>query len=219
MLALVSLVFALAATSLADNRGRSQKIVCMDNLRQIGEGFDAWRFEHQDSHPWHVLTNDGGSKGLGVGLPWIEFSFLSNTVASPRILACPSDLKILPKTAENWGNGPGGFQNSGYRNNSVSYTIGLHSYAYAPLQFLSSDRNLKVDLVNVTCGPASILSAAAGISFSNPNNGAAWTNEVHGLLGNVLVSDGSVNEMSSPLLKSFFRNWQEDSGTLHLLIP
>src|SRR4051794_2056874 len=103
ILTLISLVFAIAATSLADNRGRSQKIVCMDNLRQIGEGFDTWRFEHQDYQPWLVLTNDGGSRGLNIGAAWIEFTFLSNIIASPRILVCPSDLRTLPKTAERWG--------------------------------------------------------------------------------------------------------------------
>ncbi len=218
ILTLVSLVFAIAATSLADNRGRSQKIVCMDNLRQIGEGFDAWRFEHQDSHPWHTFTNDGGARGLNIGAAWIEFTFLSNTIASPRIFVCPSDLKTLPKTAERWGSSTGGFQNSGYRNNSVSYAIGLHSYPYSPQDPLCLDRNLKVDVFNTGCGPASLLSGVAGMLYS-PITSAGWTNDVHGLLGNILLNDGSVTEQTTSNLRAFLQNVKIDNGSLHLLIP
>jgi hypothetical protein len=219
ILTLVSLVFAIAATSLADNRGRSQKIVCMDNLRQIGEGFDGWRFEHQDNYPWHAYTNDGGARGLNIAAAWFQFNFLSNIIASPRILVCPSDLKKLPKTAEHWGSSTGGFQNSGYRDNSVSYTIGLHSYPYAPLQLLSSDRNLKPDFSSSSCGPATLLSGAFGLSYGTLNASPGWTNDVHGLLGNILLSDGSVKEHTSATLKAFMQIGNDDNGVLHILIP
>ncbi len=218
MAGLIMLLSALAVTSLADNRGRSQKLICIDNLRQIGEGFEKWRFEHGDSAPWLVESTNGGFRGISVGLPWIDFTCLSNFVESPRIFACPSDSRAVPKTASNWGSGPNGFQNSGFRNNSVSYTVGLHSYFNSPREFLSSDRNLKPNSVNSSCGPAGLSSGVTVINWIFPST-IVWSNDVHGLLGNVLVTDGSVNEVSSPELQNLLRTGQDDGGNLHLLVP
>ncbi|MDB6033635.1 MAG: hypothetical protein JWM16_3973 [Verrucomicrobiales bacterium] len=220
IICLVTLFLAITLTGHADNRGRSQKLSCMDNLRQIGEGFNAWRFEHGDDQPWNVSPTNGGTYGFSVGLPWIEFTFLSNTVASPRILVCPSDTKVLPRTASNWGNGPGGFQNSGYRNNSLSYTLGLHAFLEAPSELLSSDRDLSVDGLGNTCAYAGLgANIAAGINSYSPATRVGWTNEIHRSLGNILTGDGTVLEKNTSQLRTFLRIGQNDNGVIHILVP
>lgn len=216
---LICLLFGVAATLLADSRGRSQKVVCMDNLRQIGRGFDSWRLEHNDFLPWHTFPTDGGSRGISVGVPWIEFTFLSNSIPSPRTLVCPSDTRRLSKMTEKWGAEAGGFQNSGYRNNSVSYTVGLDNFFSLPTAFLGSDRNLNVDQKNGTCAFAEIMGAAASIRLA-PFGNASWTNELHGSSGNILFNDGSVAESTTLELRNVLsRDKVDDNGLIHLLIP
>ncbi len=221
-LCVVILCLATASTivagSLAHSSGRSEKIQCLNNLRQIGQGFDAWRLEHGDFLPWHLDSSDGGSRSVSVGTPWIEFTFLSNTVPTPQILVCPSDRKRLPRSAENWGNGTTGFANSGNRNNSLSYTVGLHGFFNASQEFLCSDRDLRVDFANGSCGPSGISGSVAGINQGSTGVGA-WTNELHALGGNFLLNDGHTAEMTTPQLKDFFRAHPSDTSVLHLLIP
>src|SRR4030095_13113051 len=98
------------------------------NLRQIGIAVRQWSGDHFEDPPWLTSVSfggtrpDSGTKGTGA---WAEYLSLSNEMVTPRILVCPSDG--LAKIASNWGSGPNGLVNPGFRQQAVSYLLGLHA--------------------------------------------------------------------------------------------
>jgi hypothetical protein len=100
----VSLLTALAIAALAfdqlnsSNYPRSQRITCVNNLKQIGLAFKTWALDNQDHFPFNVSTNDGGTMELcaeGQGgfdsNAVVHFLVMSNELSTPRILVCPQD--------------------------------------------------------------------------------------------------------------------------------
>ena len=217
-----ALLLIAVVPGLAGSARRSDRLVCADNLRQLGRAVQAWAFDHQDLNPWVCPTSSGGTRPSGglikSGAAWFEFTSLSNHLVTPALLACPSDSRRAANRSSDWGSSPlGGYANSKYRNNATSYTIGLHSGVEAPRSMLSSDRNFRPDATGVSCSFAIV--GAVSI-FSSPQTQVAWTNDLHGVFGNVLLNDGSILQTSTTGLRSYFNGGSLDnSGTLHLLMP
>ena len=124
-----------------------------------------------------------------------------------------------------FSNSPVGFFNPGLRNNAVSYFIGLDSYVLRgslPWNLgptvptaLGGDRNLQVDVLNVACSSGVTLAAAVygDRSFTK------WTNAVHGLVGNVLLTDGQVFQTPSARVAQTIAYTGDDNSSNHLLLP
>src|SRR5438876_1984416 len=155
VLAAALLLAALALPVLANTKPRADRVTCLNNLRLIGRAEHIWANDHNDSLPWRVDVSEGGTQHTG-GLQnnaWFNYGKMSNELATPTILACPSDPSV--RVARNFSNSPAGFFNPGLRNNAVSYFIGLDTYVTSPYFQLTTasgglagDRNLQVDAVN-----------------------------------------------------------------------
>jgi hypothetical protein len=227
----LELFFCLLATALllvaivpglAGAGRRSDRLVCVDNLRQIGRAVQAWAFDHQDLNPWACPISSGGTRPTGgaikLGAAWFEFTTISNELVTPALLVCPTDARRSVSRSSDWSTSPeGGYVNSKYRNNATSYTIGLHSGVEAPRSLVSSDRNLRPDATGVSCsfGIVGAVSITASVQTQ-----VAWTNDLHGVFGNLLLNDGSLLQTSSAGLRSYFISGSLDnSGALHLLMP
>ncbi|HUR46010.1 MAG TPA: hypothetical protein VMZ27_09070, partial [Candidatus Saccharimonadales bacterium] len=102
-----------------------------------------------------------------------------------------------------------------YANNAASYTIGLHADFSTPGSIVSSDRFLRVDTTAASCSMG--VNNAAAIT-SRPNS-TAWTNRLHGQIGNVLVADGRVHEVINSKVQRVIIGPGDDNGSAHLLIP
>ena len=154
---------------------------------------------------------------------------MSNELATPTILACPSDANT--KVARDFSSSPAiGFFALGNRNGSVSYFIGLDSFLTqlpvslpygGPIQAaLGGDRNLHVDYLNVAC--SSGVTAAAGVNARTPNNvppHTQWTNAIHGTVGNILMIDGQVAQTSNSRVVDAIAPSIDDNASFHLLMP
>jgi prepilin-type processing-associated H-X9-DG protein len=226
-LELFFLIIALAALTLvtlprpANARTRSQRMTCLDNLHQVGQGFQLWVFEHQDFYPWTLPVTGGGTRpttGTKPGNVYRELSMLSNSLATPKVLVCPIDDRKALRTADNWGNTQnGGFLHPSYGNNATSYTIGLHADLSAPDSLVSSDRFLRVDITAAGCSVG--VNNAAGV-ISSGGSLVAWTNRLHGQIGNVLFADGRVDEVvNSKVQRAIIGPGDFDNFTAHLLLP
>jgi hypothetical protein len=104
----VSLVmtFVLAGMllpALGKAKGRAQNINCANNMKQIGLAFRVWAIDHEDSFPFNLSTNKGGT--LELSLPGsaefdrnaaFHFQVMSNELSTPKILVCPADTKRKP---------------------------------------------------------------------------------------------------------------------------
>jgi hypothetical protein len=219
----VTLLLALAVPGLALSGSRTDRLGCVDNLRQIGLAASFWALEHQDQNPWTLPVSAGGTRPASVTKPgnaWFEFLAYSNELVSPRVLVCPADSRRVPAQASNWGDSSaGGYGNSKFRNNATSYTIGLHSGIEAPQSTVSSDRNLRADAVGQSCS-FGINGGAVVIYPAFAQSLVAWTNDVHGLAGNLLLNDGSVLQTTTPALKAYLNARPVDnSPSFHMLIP
>ena len=141
VLATTGLLAGLALPLLGSTKSRSDQVSCLSNLRQIGHAFHLWANEHGDKNPWWTAIRDGGSYvSPGEILPpgwaparnnaYFQMAFISNELRTPKILVCPADpRKAIADTFTDFYNGPT------YKNNAVSYFIGLHSFFAGKLAF------------------------------------------------------------------------------------
>jgi competence protein ComGC len=234
VLASVSALALLALPSLANNKIRTERVSCWNNLRQIGRAFHAWAADHGNENPWIVDWSKGGLNGTppayvdipGIGpypqaarhTAWFQFLWAHRELGTPRILVCPSDVQR--KTATTFSNYPaGGFLNAAYQNFALSYFVGLHATFDRPYEFLSGDRHLlKQSPSSSGCG----FTTLAGISQIDPVDWyrAGWaTNLLHGASGNILRSDGSVDELSQSGVRAGIQLFNTDNGYMHFLFP
>jgi prepilin-type processing-associated H-X9-DG protein len=154
---------------------RAQRMVCMDNLRQIGVAFRGWGNEHHNKLPMEVGPLEGGSAdAVANGQPWLHFKVVSNYFGTTRTVICPSDVR-LPATT---------FSNLAVTN--VSYFVGLNVRGNVPEMLLSGDRN-------VTNGAAPQSSI---IELTDASR-TGWTDGMHNRSGNVLLADGSARHLST----------------------
>ena len=123
---LVLIVLALALLGYMVTRpprywGRSSRLGCDNNLKQIGLAFRTWAIDNGDQFPFNVSTNAGGTMEFcATGADGFDsnaalhFQVMSNELSTPRILVCPQDESRKPAP---------GFHN--LQANNVSYR--LHS--------------------------------------------------------------------------------------------
>jgi hypothetical protein len=220
---LSDLLFVLAALALLtatalshQNIGpRTERLVCGNNLRQIGVAFQEWSDAFDDKIPWQVRPPNGGT---GSGSPlidnaWYHFAAISNQLPSPSVLACPSDSA---KAATRWDFSPSGFLNPSFRNNALSYLVGCHAEIRLPITVLCADRNLVPDTASQGCS----LGFTAAIGVSPGSTRVTWSGtNIHFSSGNVLLSGGNVLEVSSTELKRFLTTKNTDTASDHYLLP
>ena len=196
---------ALALPMLGATPARSKLAQCFNNLRQVGRASLMWASEHNDKFPWQVRAVDGGLNNLDGGSPisvnpFIHFAYMSNELATPQVLVCPSDP--VKKVAKDFSSSSdGGFKHVTYQNSAQSYFVGLDAAMERPKTMLSGDRNLRISR-NKTCGAVSVPAT----SLNGHDPGLDFTNGVHRLYGQIGLADGSVEGGSGDLLRTLTLN-------------
>jgi hypothetical protein len=212
------LLVTLAVPGLATIRRDSSHAACVNNLRQIGRAYHVWGQDYNGSLPFRVPVANGGLKSHPLlGNLWFDFAWVSNHLASPRVLACPADPQ--KKAAPDWGT----FITPAFRNVGVSYFLQMDAgYALgfslgpegSPSHILSGDRNI------VPSGRASCSVGLQDVAALNtrPMSSPFWAHDVHGLWGNLLLFDGQVRTAGYHTATNLAAQG-DDNGSLHLLIP
>lgn len=196
VLGVVAVLALLALPALANGKAGSQRAVCANNLARIGRAQATWGSERGDLLPWQVLSDFGGTRNHPSGLNnniWFQFAWVSNELATPRILACPSDR--LAKVADKFGLQTNGLLHPGNQNNSISYTLS-HPYPEYGRLVLSSDRNAGFD-GGLGGGCFSGMTVYTSIHGSN----SFWMDFIHVKSGNLLFNDGSVEQADNDGLR------------------
>jgi hypothetical protein len=225
LLALISTFFLLMLVSVplgANVRTRTDRLVCEANLGKLGHAYHLWASEHGDQNPFLVGTNDGGIFGVPLANNiWFQYAWISNELVNPGVLACPSDRGTTRVASDFSNKADGGFLNPTYRNNAVSYFLGLHSFFYSPRSILSGDRNVGGTVLNIPCTRAGLPFTVrfGGVGGVGNPPFAVWTNSIHGLTGNLLFNDGSVQETSSMDLGSALGGPETELSQIHALVP
>lgn len=106
---------------------------------------------------------------------WRHFAIVSNELSTPKILVCPSDPErtVAPNFAS-------------FGPSNLSYFLGLQTTEDNSHSILAGDRNLMTNGVPV--GPGTLLLS------TNLNFG--FTKKIHARAGNILMGDGSVQQVT-----------------------
>lgn len=220
VLAGCALLAAAILPLLGATRSESSRADCFAHLRRLGHAAQLWGNDHDDRFPWITSISEGGTRpdsGIKAGAAWAEFITLSNELVSPVFLTCPSDR--APKVASHWGSGPGGFANSAFRGNALSYFLSYHGQPLLPRSVISGDRDFRPNTPGpVGCSRGSINNAA-GIGVNQGGSLVEWTNSVHASAGHLLFTDGSVEYVNSAKLRSVLLSpeVQNDAGSIHFI--
>jgi|SRR5688572_24543863 len=196
-LSVLTLLCLLAIPALANGKSGSQRAVCVNNLLRVGQAFALWGTDHGDYIPSQVQWHEGGTRNHPAGLNnnvWFQYSWVSNELVTPKILACPSDPSV--RVAGDFSiTSPDGFLKAGYQNNAVSYILGWPYFEDGRL-VLSGDRNIPA---NFGAGGPSGMNPVAQIPKDDPT--LSWLPGIHPMGGNLLFNDGSVEQVGDAGLR------------------
>jgi len=177
VIAVVILLVVVFSPGIIDTSAKAQRIKCVTNLKQICLTYTFWADNNGGKYPSQVsLTNGGVMELIATGNVVACFQAMSNQLPTPKVLFCPEDTKHMAAT--DFANGLAG--------SNISYFVGLDAAPYQPQAILSGDDNLMVNGTNVQ----------SGILNLHTNDSLAWTKERHQGDGNVLLANGSVQQVT-----------------------
>jgi prepilin-type processing-associated H-X9-DG protein len=208
VIAMVAVLVITQLPALANTQAKVQRVYCSGNLKQVGVAFRTWAENRNGRFPMAVSPQQGGAaSAVGTLADGSNFSInypssgprgvfgmfvvMSNELATPKILACPSDF-ITP--ASIFGNST--WTNIGFFSDSgTSYFAGVDANENAPNMLLAGDHNLGTGANQATHVPR-MTSAGTNLTWSDFSIG--WQDNQHGRQGNVTFADGSVQNLDSP---------------------
>jgi hypothetical protein len=173
------------------------RIHCVMNLKEIG---DALRSEGSEDQMQVVLTNSETMKLVTNGNAYLLWQCLSNRLSSPTNLHCLDDHHR--KAALSFS--------QGFTNANISYFFNLDAPATYPQLILAGDRNVS-------------MAARPGLLTISSNSVLGWTRtELHRGVGNLLMADGSLMQVTSNGLNVAFATGFSTSTNItsaRLVIP
>jgi competence protein ComGC len=185
VLAFLFMMF-LPATS-TGGKARVAQLRCVTNLKQIGQAEFAWANNHGGKFSFQLTETNGGTMEYTTGAnAWRHFQLLSNMLDTPKLLFCPGDPDRKRKASTNF---------TTLSNSNLSYFVGLDVSETNPNGILFGDRN-------ITNGTP----IKNGILELTTNQPAGWTGDMHKNIGNVVLSDGSVQQLSGSGLRATIGN-------------
>jgi prepilin-type processing-associated H-X9-DG protein len=172
VLVTLALLAAMVLPRLAGS-SRSPMIMCMNNLKQIGLGFNMFAEDHTNQFPMQTsVTNGGSMEFVGTGSPAPHFQAVSNYLGGYwRVLLCPTD-----KARQQTTNG------AALSDRNISYFLSMDATCQTPEVILAGDRRLEVAGQPVT----------PGLFPLTTNAPVTWAHELHAQRGNLLFADGHV---------------------------
>lgn len=196
LIAILAILAAMIPCASWSAKAKVQRIGCANILKSMGLSFRLWAGDNGEMYPMTVSVTNGGTMELvGNGSIYPHFTAMSNELATPKMLVCPSDNRRQPAT-----NFPS------LRDTNVSYFLCLNATSSDPQTWLIGDRN-------ITNGFAPIR----GVLTVPTNMPVGWTEKMHENAGNICLADGSVQQPSSRKLNEFLRS--VTNSPLRLAIP
>lgn len=203
VLVIIVVLFGMVSPRHHRAPGRAKRIACVMNLKEIGLAMRLFAEEHGTNFPMNTPASQGGARELtgDVSQLWRHYLTLTNKLATPKMLWCPSDSQRKPATV--WDPYPADRRAVVYSGNqNLSYFLGLNAHENQPETILAGDRNLTTN--GLALGP--------GRHVFSTNTQLGFTNTMHSSSGNILLADGSVQQVTSGRLNEQFQNALNNSG-------
>jgi prepilin-type N-terminal cleavage/methylation domain-containing protein len=187
VIAIIGILAALLMPTLNQGQANAKRIQCVNNLKQTGIAFHVFAHDHKDRFPMATRVAEGGSlelveSGYQINGPFYfshrHFAALSSELLTPKPLHCAAELSRV--AAANF---------SEFKNDNLSYFVGVRSEFNRPGSILAGDRNI----TNETAHGASIVRQPFGSVIR-------WTAELHRYEGNLLFADAHVEERNDKRL-------------------
>jgi prepilin-type N-terminal cleavage/methylation domain-containing protein/prepilin-type processing-associated H-X9-DG protein len=174
------------------------KIICVNNLKQVGIAYRIWEVDHNDKYPMQVSVINGGSMEFArAGDVASTFLVMSNELSVPKILVCLADSNRIAAVSFSHG----------LNNSNISYFVGLDASDELPQAVISGDDNFVIGGVPVRPGLLELTTNAP----------VTWTTGRHNLSGTIGFADGSVQQLSNSGLTNLLQ--QTGFATNRFAIP
>jgi prepilin-type N-terminal cleavage/methylation domain-containing protein len=211
VIAIIAILAAMLLPALAKAKARALRTQCINNLKQVGLSFRQWGIDNDGRYPMGLSTGSGGAQQF-VGTPastYIIFSVLSNELNTPKILFCPAESDTRRTQPVQFAPSAAVPAPQRYVNNAnLSFFVGVDANETSPSMFLAGDHNIGDNPVQTptldfseVAGPATGTPAGVCKYLGTNNPSVGWTDKNHQRQGNIALSDGSVQALSSSKLR------------------
>jgi prepilin-type N-terminal cleavage/methylation domain-containing protein len=230
VIAIIAILAAMLLPALAAAKRKAQKINCVNNLKQVTLAFRIWEGDNSDHYPTAVSSSQGGASefianagaqpaAAKYSVPYL-FSVMSNELATPKVLYCPSDSARSAGT--NFVTGANNTTANTFNNYQVSYFVSGDAADAYPQMILAGDRNLGTTTQQ---GGASGAMITPGVGteltgtmlLGSATTYYAWTStDMHLKGGNVGLTDGSVQTTTVAAQQTAFNNATNGYTTINI---
>ena len=203
VIVVIAVLVGLLVPSTSGNRAKASRIQCVNNLKNVGLALRIFAADHTGAFPAALSATNGGFQEplADASQLWRHWLVVTAELATPKLLLCPTDKRRVAAAAfAPATNLPSQFVFSG--NHQLSYFLGLNATEMKPASILAGDRNLTTNGTPVAPGRHVF---PAGTRFG-------FTAELHNQSGNVLLGDGSVQQVSSGRLNEQFLDALKATG-------
>ncbi len=225
VIAIIAILAGMLLPALAKAKAKAQRIKCTNNLKNVGLAYRVFATDNNDQFPMNISTNQGGSQefyatnsnAFAERNIYRHYTALSNELSTPKIVLCPNDsgrkeaTDFSPVTITTGANARTGFDD----NKCISYGVGMDARETEPSMILGCDRNLRCTLTGVSNIPTNTWATTkygyiAALTTNQPTTltqpGALWNSDLHDSSGNVVLGDGSVQQLSTSRLREQLKN-------------
>ncbi len=220
VIAIIAILAAMLLPALAKAKARALRIQCVNNLKQCGLATRVWEGDNNDRYPTAVFSQQGGAyeyvhhagtpiiNPTQTGLPAqaMVFQVMSNELSTPKVLVCPADTFHTVAATNFTATGTG----ADFGVAKCSFFIGCDATETDPQMLLYGDINIGAQAAAGSGTPAATryttFQTITTTAVSLNTGGWAWTIDTHNKVGNLTLSDGSVQQVSITGLKQTMQN-------------